>query len=246
MGSLPPSGIKLPGLQCWYVAALPYVEQVAVFELMDLKKNWDHLDNQRAVSVPIPTLLCPSSPVEAQRQLPIGSGKFGARSDYAIPRSISATPVQAGYVRSGPNKGAMDSSQPVRFKQIKDGLSNTLLVIEDAGRPEHWVRAGRGEDNWRDGCPNANVVNGIVSGGAWADPRNDIPLHGFQVSGLYCPGPCAVNCTNNNEAFGFHNGGVAMVLVDASTHFLEEDVDIQTYASLVTRAGNEVLPPDLF
>ncbi len=94
------------------------------------------------------------------------------------------------------------------MKEILDGASHTMLVIEDAGRPQHWTREGLRTGNNDNHCASADVNQGVTSGGAWADPRNDIPLHGFTSDGLRCPGDCAVNCTNNNEAFSFHIGAL--------------------------------------
>jgi hypothetical protein len=127
----------------------------------------------------------------------------------------------------------------VKLKEVRDGTSHTMLVVEDAGRPDHFIRTGRGPLNNDNGC-QAGVRDGVVSGGAWADPKNPIPLHGFRASGLRCPGKCAINCTNNNEAYSFHNGGVQTVLLDGSVHFLNEDLEIHVYAALITREGGEM------
>lgn len=133
--------------------------------------------------------------------------------------------------------------------KILDGMSHTMLVVEDAGRPEYWInwiKYGRGPRNNNNGCSSANVWRGVTSGGAWADPSNHIPLHGFDSEGLRCPGPCAINCTNNNEAFSFHREGVQLTLLDGSVHFLNQDTDIKVYAALITRAGSELFPADVF
>jgi prepilin-type processing-associated H-X9-DG protein len=127
---------------------------------------------------------------------------------------------------------------------IRDGTSNTMLILEDAGRPEFWIRKGLGPDENYPGCANADVTNGRVPGAGWAHVGSPFPLHGFTNDGLSCPGPCAINCTNNNEAFSFHPGGVNAVFADGGVRFLSETMKIQTYAALITRAGREVIPGD--
>jgi prepilin-type N-terminal cleavage/methylation domain-containing protein/prepilin-type processing-associated H-X9-DG protein len=133
---------------------------------------------------------------------------------------------------------------------VVDGMSNSLAVTEDAGRPDFWLtsrRRGPYTSNTKnDGCDNATVAGNGVPGGAWADPECDIPLHGFMRSGVACPGPCAFNCTNNNEAYSFHNGGIMAVFLDGSVRFIAETIGIDTYASVVTAAGRDRIPVDSF
>jgi prepilin-type processing-associated H-X9-DG protein len=93
------------------------------------------------------------------------------------------------------------------------------------------------------GCGNFNVSDGRIRGAGWADTARSIPLHSFTEDGLQCPGPCAINCTNNNEAFSFHQGGINAVYADGSVHFLSENIRIEIYAALLTREGGEVVQP---
>jgi prepilin-type processing-associated H-X9-DG protein len=94
------------------------------------------------------------------------------------------------------------------------------------------------------GGGNAAVVGGRVTGAAWADPANDVPIHGFTWDGLHAPGPCPVNCTNNNEAFGFHPGGVNVLFADGSVRFVRDGIDIRAFVKLVTASGGEVNEAD--
>ncbi len=101
------------------------------------------------------------------------------------------------------------------------------------------MRQGRGPEENQPGGGNLPVAGGLVRGAAWASTANEIPLHGFTMDGLSSPGPCAINCTNNNEAFSFHPGGVSIVFADGHTEFVSEDMSIQAYSALITRAGND-------
>jgi prepilin-type processing-associated H-X9-DG protein len=56
------------------------------------------------------------------------------------------------------------------------------------------------------------------------------------------PWPCAINCTNHREIYSFHPGGANAVFADASVHFLQEGMSIRVLATLITRAGAEVVP----
>jgi prepilin-type processing-associated H-X9-DG protein len=93
---------------------------------------------------------------------------------------------------------------------------------------------------------NYTVVNGRVRGAGWADTSMAIPMHGFLPDGSDTPGPCGINCTNNNETFAFHRGGVNAVFADGGVRFLSENMPMAVFAAMITRDGGEVVPADAF
>jgi prepilin-type processing-associated H-X9-DG protein len=54
-------------------------------------------------------------------------------------------------------------------------------------------------------------------------------------------GPCALNCTNDNEVYSFHPHGANVLFADGSVHFLRDQINIRTMAALFTRAGRETV-----
>ena len=185
-------------------------------------------------------LYCPSTPGGSQRQDTVSPSITSAASDYAAVGEVVSILLTAGLAPPVSNRfGAISNDEAVRMASIHDGTSNTLTIAEDAGRPDFWTSQGRGPDNNDPGAGLA-VVDGRVEGAGWANAFNAIPLHGFTRDGLSVPGPCPINCTNNNEAFGFHPGGVNAAFADGGVRFLSESIDIKTYAALITRAGGEV------
>jgi prepilin-type processing-associated H-X9-DG protein len=62
---------------------------------------------------------------------------------------------------------------------------------------------------------------------------------GSTSDGATKPGPCAINCTNEQEVYSFHPLGANAVFADGSLHFLKADMDIRIFARLATRAGEE-------
>jgi prepilin-type processing-associated H-X9-DG protein len=100
---------------------------------------------------------------------------------------------------------------------------------------------GRGRpDRYRVG----RLISGTFSGGGWADRDNEYITHGFTGDGVSEPGPCAVNCTNDNEIYGFHPNGAMIAMADGSARFLSNNVPIRIVGALITRSGNEVVPAD--
>ena len=225
----------------WTGIILDYIEQTNVADLYDRNYPWHHLKNQDAISTVVPMFLCPSNPNGRPfYHDKIGNGKISAVMDYAAITGVAAVVYNAGYaepVRS--SKGGLSAGKGTQIRDIRDGLSNTIMITEDVGRPVHHVSNGFGPDNLRVGGGNLSVSNARVRGAGWADNVNTIPVHGFSSDGLTCPGPIAINATNNNEAFGFHPGMAIGLFCDGSVSGVNESISMQQYSELVTRAGGE-------
>ena len=160
--------------------------------------------------------------------------------------------VAAGYgVLSG--EGIVSKTQKVRFGDISDGLSNTIHLVESAGKPNLY-RAGRLVSS------PPGFTNG-VQGGGWCRPASEIPAFaGSSADGTVFPGTTAINATNGQivstypdpfygtdgtgAVYGFHAGGVNALFGDGSVRFIRQAVDVRTFAALVTRNGGEVIAGD--
>lgn len=223
---------------------LPYVEQKTIWDRYAIDKSWDDDANQDAIKQPVAVYRCPSVPDSSSLDQ-LGGGRVASVTDYTAPTEVSSELVSAGIVTSRKLGGAL-RSQPAPISTVFDGVSQTLAIIEDAGRPAFWAGKRQGPDELVPGCGNFSVTGGRVRGAGWADPNQVIPLHGFSTDGLTCPGRCAINCTNNNEAYGFHPGGVVAAFLDGHVRFLNETIDIETYASLVTSQGRELVAADSY
>jgi type II secretory pathway pseudopilin PulG len=70
-----------------------------------------------------------------------------------------------------------------KLTEIVDGLSNTVLLIENAGRPQLWERGRM--------SPELETLSG-----GWANPQTIIEYDGD----VNCP----VNCANNDAVYSFH------------------------------------------
>ncbi|MCP4644424.1 MAG: DUF1559 domain-containing protein, partial [bacterium] len=233
---------------------LPYLEKDLLHQEYDFEQNWNHEDNQKAVNMQLEVFLCPSS--VGSRTVKIGDGKTAATADYAPPTAFSWELASLGLVEpdhyaANRQKMTRGITHPnnvggVRMADILDGSSSTIIFAEDAGRPDHWTRSGRGPADHDNGCGNYNVVGGRVRGAGWADVDRSIPLHAFARDGLSCNGPCAVNCTNNNETFAFHPGGATVAFADGRVKLMQENVNVAVYAALITMTGEELLSDDEF
>lgn len=102
--------------------------------------------------------------------------------------------------------------RPIRFSDIKDGLSNTTMLGEDV--------------------PSQNGYSvAYYAGGDW--DTCGIPMNHFVD-------PPAIWDWQNNMGFkSLHPGGANFCLADGSVHFLNETIDFSQYKAMSTRAGEE-------
>lgn len=237
---LPAGRRKTPTEHSWAPFLLPYMEEADLYRIYDFDVDWNHANNNQAIATQVDTFICPSSPAAYTRSTNVGSVKASI-SDYAAVPSIQQSLINAGFVDARKNiKGALGDGESNSFADITDGLSNTLVVVEDAGRPDFWIGQKKGPNTpvFDDGG-NIVVNNGIVGGSCWGDGQNVVPTHGMTSDGLSSPGPCPFNCSNNNEAYGFHPGGLVVGICDGSVQVFTESMHINVYASWVTKAGED-------
>jgi prepilin-type N-terminal cleavage/methylation domain-containing protein len=203
-----------------YVAyLLPYIEQENIARQYNPNSSYSTAPNNTVVNVKIPILHCPSVPGTAARttsnDYPVSDGiNSSAATLMGVSGSITCNTTQpfgnpdsVGFFACG--------NKPTRQSQVSDGLSNTMLILEDAARPQYWLQ-GR-------------LVT--ATGGTndvWADPANRITV---QVN---CSGT-AVNCNNNNEIYSFHGDSAAYAFGDGSLKLIRARISTQIFRSLFTR-----------
>ena len=196
---------------------LPQVEQQPVYARYHFESDWQSAPNKEARETDIAVFVCPSAP----------SGRRYV-SDYAactlIDAGLRQAMVDAGVITRRSNWAGFFSDEAWRSTPaaaVRDGLSNTLVLFEDAGRPESY-RLGQFE-------PGRSI-----SGARWADDEAPFWIHSV------CNGWQIVNCSNNNEIYGFHPGGANFLYGDGGVRFHGETIDAKTFVALFTRAAGDV------
>jgi prepilin-type N-terminal cleavage/methylation domain-containing protein/prepilin-type processing-associated H-X9-DG protein len=241
----------------WAVFILPYLEEQALYNAYHWDQELSTLTNQDVVAHPLKNFWCPSCPEEDRYDKTHGmflsNGGKGACGDYAPTWGVDVALVTQGlidkpadspfFIPGSPNplpgfwvyRGVLVPNQMTRIAEIADGTSNTIVLSEDAGRPQLW----------RDG----QAVPGqeqAVNGGPWAGFQTGITVMGSTADGTQRPGPCALNCTNDHEVYSFHPGGANALFADGHVQYLATGTNIRVLAALVTRAGREIVSADDF
>lgn len=125
---------------------------------------------------------------------------------------------------------------------VYDGLSNTILFIEDGGRPNNWRRVGA--------TPRMDQAPALTDQLGWASPDGGVmSVDGCNgatgnVNGGSAPRSANnifINCNNDSEPYSFHPGGVCSVMGDGSVRYIRESISARVFAALCTARGGEAI-----
>jgi prepilin-type N-terminal cleavage/methylation domain-containing protein len=266
----PPNNPQEHGM---FALLLPYIEQGSLLTTLgyDFNQDWSATINRPAACTIIPVFTCPSAP-DGPRQVTTaryptntygwGGGTGPATNDYAtIPAVGSQLYTALGLpFPSEPNtSGMLPTNSRTRAAHVRDGLSNTLAVVECGNRPLRYFNDRAMASRSASATSPCNVQRDSAKAG-WADNRAVFDLDGASAAtgvpngecyhtdatgrvpaaGTTSGGQCVINCTNWDEPYAFHPRGIGTVFGDGSGRFLAADIDPRTMIALVTRAGGDV------
>ncbi len=224
------------------VMILPFLEQENAVRDYRKDVSWTNVANRAVIVRPLKIMQCPSAKsarIDAGITLSSGAMIPGACIDYGAVSDIDGARAlrAAGLMDNLPDsvcRGSIARPRLTRLTDIQDGSSNSILVSEDAGQPERFQTRGARPD-----LPRAN-------GGPWSSPNNRIIVDGRNPDGSGSFGPCAINCSNNDELYAFHSGGANFLLGDGSVHFIKQSINIRVMARLICPADGLVVSPGDF
>ncbi len=218
--------------QTWLIDILPYIEQGPFYSQWNLNNNYPS-QNATARETKVDTFFCPSrrtaatAPVANELMDDLVTPTTGATADYAgCNGSVSTdywnqTPEQNGCFRlrnpfpatSGPNRGG------VKFAEITDGNSNTVLVGEKHVPPDGF------------GSPTPAFDGPAYNG----DKQHSHRTLGSNTMARTPTDPAA-------SKFGsWHPGVCTFVFADGSVKSVRVSIDVSTQVAISTRNGNETV-----
>ncbi len=236
-----------PSRPAGFVALLPYIEQMAVWEQASSaatpfgSADWNPAEQNTL----IPELLCPSDPYWSSRSS--GNGRKPRSYHFCMGDS-----VRNNHTDSSTKRGMFVTQLNRSFKDIVDGTSNTLAISEVVVGPNNVTRTMKGNVAVTPGintnpsspadCWAARGINGEVDaavpvtaesyvhrapGSRWAEGRAFFT--GFST--VLPPNSPRCTIAHNDGSWGiwtpssFHPGGVLCGRADGSTQFVAETID---------------------
>ena len=228
----------------WSTFILPYMEQGAVYEMIDFDVGAYAWPNAREAGASrIRTFCCPSDPYGEEWVDCCTGWSNGAADDedfrqtnyVGVADSIDRGCGNGIWPRTDGN-GMLFNLKPVRVSHVKDGTSNTLFVGEWVGSwgshsttgqsylGMHWI-------SWN----IQDTALGINGSGSIPGGRN-INVDPIDGDG----GDRYAELWDEIGFASYHPGGAHFLLVDGSTQFLNEHMDHFVLAAMTTRLEGEV------
>jgi prepilin-type processing-associated H-X9-DG protein len=223
----------------WRTVILPHLEQSNVRTLYDIQQHWWQGTNLAVASIPISIFLCPSTPeqalvLQATAKSPRPALTFSlplARTDYEAIQGVQPNSIDPIRYDAGNRFSVMHRNSSTRHGAIHDGTSQTIMVVEAAGRPSVY-RVGTHR-------PAMSNDQGI----GWIDSEGAFSLDGSTPDGVRegcrpvngCT--VAINARNDNEPYSFHVGGMHALFADGHIIFVNRSISLHVMAALCTRAA---------
>jgi prepilin-type N-terminal cleavage/methylation domain-containing protein/prepilin-type processing-associated H-X9-DG protein len=275
-GSNPPNNQFIDGVGL-FPRILPQLESSTIFNAINFSLDYNHISgaNFTAYSSVLNVLLCPSanrSPaggrdaVEPSDPASVASGNGYGLTDYSAICSTTIDPLGrsggpcstpiAIYRNCSARADGLLKSGMTRLSEDTDGLSQTIVVAESAGRDARFLTAysesyitpaltvtrpvPQGQRRfWRWAEPDGAVVSSTVINNK-ATPSHENSFYPQSGSTM------GNSAGANDEIFGFHPGGVTALFGDGSVKFVRETLNIVVQRSLITPNGGEVVTADAY
>ncbi len=248
----PVSRTLVPVMRGWGVDILPYIESEPLRKAYRYDQHFYAAANQPVVSVPIRVMQCPSSP-EQSRIVPLtingtNYGTAAAGDYYVFHRGVRRFDGQTKSVPLSSSPTSTGGVNPLSL--ITDGLSQTILVVEMAMKPQNWILGVRQPDS------SGDLFSG-PTGPGWAYclsmPPAVYSADGMTAWGIVGSGtaaesqyPCAINCNNSAGVYAFHPGGANLLFCDGSVHFTSTRLSSTVFLGLASCDGDEIIPAGSF
>jgi prepilin-type N-terminal cleavage/methylation domain-containing protein len=193
---------------------------------------------------------------------------YGANLPTPIVIHAASNQVSAG---AQITNGFFPKNSQLNFREIQDGLSNTIALWESAGRPFIYRNGDQVSDD---------LYAHHTNGGGWTRPASDILFEGSNKDGTELPGlfinrtngydhttdtygsngfstppatriavrpdgttgPIAYGTEGSSQPYSFHPNGLHALVGDGTVRFVSENLDIGVAGALVSRNTGSTEP----
>jgi prepilin-type N-terminal cleavage/methylation domain-containing protein len=226
---------------------LPYFEQGNKLSQIDLDYDWNAtspVNNIVATQVDLGgILICPSSTApEEDRDATdynaavrvdisslgglVSAGLLDNKNGLPATDRVWDNVLQDDFLNM--NDPTKSDRRRTRSAEVTDGLSNTWMYLEDAGKPFVF-------GVYNNIAYSGERVSGVNNLFRWASPSTWISING------YCNASQMVNCNNVNNPYSFHPGSILISSADGHVDIVNEDVSPNVFCAHITMQGEEVV-----
>lgn len=225
---------------------LPFLEQESLYSRFDFRYNWNESSNSKNLEASqhhLPIFHCPEAPRETRcrnqdfyvtdytvaEQMYRTQNRIKPLFDNGIvsPRSNLYGMLQPPTIVDPFDYRNGSISWTVVPATVSDGLSNTMMIVECAGRPFKY------ENGYRSDKTTSPVEP--LGGANWAS--NSSPFYIEEA----CNGTQLFNCNNFNEMYSFHHGGSNFLFGDVRVQFLATSIHPEVFVSLFTAFADDTV-----
>jgi prepilin-type N-terminal cleavage/methylation domain-containing protein/prepilin-type processing-associated H-X9-DG protein len=212
----------------WAARILPFAEQSQVYKRLNLDLPIEDPANRDAIRMPVPFFMCPDDTGEVIATLGHldlddehhhGLKELADEHEHDEDHEVFASRCNYsgvfGTEESDENpfagNGTFVFNKHWRLADIKDGLSNTMIVGERSSR--------LGDTSWVGVFPECDLPFARIVGSADHAPND--PVGHFEDFGSY------------------HPAGANFLMGDGSVQLINEDIHLEIYKGMATRHGGE-------
>ena len=223
----------------WSARILPFVEAGNLYQQINFDLEVAADDNLVVINQGLPLFVCPSDPADTIIDLDVhieGEHDHDGDDDHEEEDGDDDEHEHDGPILAGRSNysgvfgsneieddpaggnGMFYAGKEMKFGEVSDGLSNTMIVGER--------RNDVGTISWVGVVDSVDEKYARIVGSADHQPNH--PDGHFE------------------DFRSYHTGGVNVVLGDGSVHFIVDEVNELEFQALATRAGGEVISGDVF
>jgi hypothetical protein len=231
----------------WYGGTLLFIDQKAIYDSINFNWQFSGPVNSTSRMTKIATYGCPTNGLQTEEWtskncarvrgnyvVNFGNTDFGQNTKDGVPFGRAPFTRKVG----------------VRFAEITDGLSQTLMLSEII-TPEDYP-------GWDGPFGEIEIAVGGQAFEAWRPPNSPV----FDDVARQCPPPEGLNGIPGCNLLGLdgdqytplqvlssrskHVGGVHSAFCDGSVRFIKSSIDPATWRALSTSRGREVVSADQF
>ncbi len=233
----------------WSASILPQLEQQPLYDTLLPHEsglgNWgaNGSPNEAACGTLVPVYRCPSMPIPMHvtnngipERVPTSyRGNAGTQSS-SDDTSTRINPPGPKSLEMLDQNGLFSACRTVSFRDIIDGLSNTVAIGESSTDPA-FVKDGQAMDHWYIGSPQVDPCR--CDGGTGGTEFTECVGTGVVPMNLRFNDPAAHGRLMEMSFGSYHPGGAMFNLADGSVRFVAETIDFAVYQAACTRDGGE-------